>query len=92
MLKVNLTVDELVDLSRLKLFEFIEQIGLTKPTWYRRLEAPETFTVGEVKKITEVVNKGLTRDQALLTTSMVLEIILNHSNSNENSKSQVPKS
>ena len=43
--------------------EIAAKIGVDKATLYRRIANSETFTIGEVGKITEIL--GLTREESI---------------------------
>ena len=52
-----------IEVKRTNISEIASKMGIDKATLYRRIANSETFTIGEVGKIAEILN--LTHDEAV---------------------------
>lgn len=53
----TITLDYIVSNSGLTITKLIDFIGMQRRTWYQRVKNPRDFTIGEIEKLTTVLNK-----------------------------------
>ena len=66
----------LIDQSHLKVAGFLKLLGFSRPTWYRRMEDPDTFTIAEIKKLATTLNRTRREDQPQVTAYDIINIIM----------------
>jgi hypothetical protein len=48
----------LIDETHLKLYHIIELMDISKKSWYNKMERPGSFTVNELYRLTDILNKA----------------------------------